>query len=41
VVNPLGLFGSSGKTISKYSQRKLKPKNHRFASYAAALKNFP
>ena len=41
VVNPLGLFGSSGKTISKYSQRKLKPKNHRFASYAATLKNFP
>jgi esterase/lipase superfamily enzyme len=41
VVNPLGLFGSTGKSISKYSQRKLKPKSHQFVSYAAMLKSFP
>lgn len=41
IINPLGLYGASGKTISKYSQTKLKPKNHRFASYAATLKKFP
>jgi len=39
--NPLGLCGSTGKTISKYVQKKLKPKNHRFVSYAEALKSFP
>jgi len=41
VKNPLGLCGASGKTISKYVQKKLKPKNHRFVSYAKALKSFP
>ena len=41
VINPLGLYGSKGKTISKYSQIKLKPKNHRFVSYAAVLRRFP
>ncbi|MFB5646480.1 MAG: DUF726 domain-containing protein, partial [Nitrosopumilaceae archaeon] len=41
VINPLGLYGAKGKTISKYSQIKLKPKNHRFVSYAAVLKRFP
>ena len=38
---PIGLYGGRGKTISKYSQTKVFPKNHRFASYAAALKSFP
>lgn len=41
VKKPLGLFGISGKPISKYVQKKLKPKNHRFVSYATALKSFP
>lgn len=41
IINPLGLFGAKGKTISKYSQIRLKPKNHRFVSYAAVLKRFP
>jgi len=41
IINPLGLNGSTGKTVSKYSQIKLKPKNHRFVSYAAVLKRFP
>ncbi|HSB50522.1 MAG TPA: DUF726 domain-containing protein, partial [Nitrosopumilaceae archaeon] len=41
IINPLGLYGATGKTISKYSQIKLKPKNHRFISYAAVLKRFP
>ena len=38
---PLGLNGATGKTISKYHQKLLKPKNHRFASYAAVLNSFP
>ena len=41
IINPLGLYGARGKTISNYSQIKLKPKNHRFVSYAAVLKRFP
>lgn len=41
IINPLGLYGATGKTISKYSQIKLKPKNHRFVSYASVLKKFP
>jgi len=41
VKGPLGLCGSTGKTISKYHQKSVKPKNHRFASYAAVLNSFP
>jgi len=41
VKNPLGLNGSIGKTIPKYSQTRVFPKNHRFASYALVLKSFP
>jgi len=41
VKSPLGLCGSTGKTISKYVQKKTKPKNHRFVSYAEVLKSFP
>lgn len=37
----LGLYGAKGKTISKYSQKRVFPKNHRFVSYAATLKSFP
>jgi len=38
---PIGYKGANGKTISKYSQTMVKPKNHRFASYAAVLRSFP
>jgi hypothetical protein len=41
VDTPIGYRGARGKTISKYSQIMLKPKNHRFASYAAVLRSFP
>lgn len=38
---PLGLYGAKGKTISKYSQLKVFPKNHRFASYSIILRSYP
>ena len=41
VKGPLGLSGAVGKTISKYHQKSVNPKNHRFASYAAVLNSFP
>lgn len=40
VQGPLGLKGAIGKPISKYSQKLVKPKNHRFASYIAVLDSF-
>jgi len=41
MVSPIGYRGASGKTISKYSQTMVKPKNHRFVSYASVLRSFP
>ena len=41
VKGPLGLNGATGKSISKYYQKLVKPKNHRFASYIKTLKSFP
>ena len=41
VDTPIGYSGARGKTISKYTQTMVKPKNHRFASYAAVLRSFP
>ena len=41
VKGPLGLNGVIGKPISKYSQKLVKPKNHRFASYVSVLNSFP
>ena len=41
VHGPLGLNGAIGKPISKYHQKLVKPKNHRFASYAEVLDSFP
>ena len=41
MVTPIGYKGAYGKTISKYTQTMLKPKNHRFVSYAASLSSFP
>ena len=41
VKGPLGLNGSIGKPVAKYCQKLVRPKNHRFASYAQVLNNFP
>ncbi|MFQ5782604.1 MAG: DUF726 domain-containing protein [Nitrosopumilus sp.] len=41
VKGPLGLHGAVGKPIKKYHQKLVKPKNHRFASYAQVLNVFP
>ena len=41
VLTPIGYKGIVGKVSSKYSQILVKPKNHRFASYASTLKSFP
>ena len=41
VNTPIGYKGARGKTIPKYSQTMVKPRNHRFASYAAVLRSFP
>ena len=41
VLGPLGLNGTIGKPIKKYRQKLVKPKNHRFASYASVLNTFP
>ena len=41
VKNPLGLMGSSGNTVKKFKQKRIFPKNHRFASYSAMIKSFP
>ncbi|HEY5735956.1 MAG TPA: DUF726 domain-containing protein [Nitrosopumilus sp.] len=41
VKGPLGLNGAIGKPVKKYRQKLVKPKNHRFASYATVLNVFP
>ena len=41
VKGPLGLNGATGKPIRKYRQKLVKPKNHRFASYAQVLNSYP
>ena len=41
VPTPIGYRGARGKTISKYTQTMMKPKNHRFLSYARVLNRFP
>lgn len=41
VRGPLGLNGATGKPVAKYREKLVKPKNHRFASYAAVLSSFP
>ena len=41
VDTPIGYKGSVGLNISKYTQRRVTPRNHRFASYAATLNSFP
>ncbi len=41
VEGPLGLNGAIGKPVKKYRQKLVKPKNHRFASYAQVLNSYP
>jgi len=41
VKGPLGLNGAIGKPAKKYRQKLVKPKNHRFASYAQVLNSYP
>jgi len=41
VDTPIGYRGANGMTIPKYSQTMVRPKNHRFVSYAAVLRSFP
>lgn len=41
IKDPLGLSGVSGKKLSKFFDRKVNPKNHRFASYAKTIHSFP
>ena len=41
VDTPIGYRGAKGMTIPKYSQTMVRPKNHRFLSYAAVLRSFP
>ncbi len=41
VIAPIGYKGAYGKTITKYVQTMVKPKNHRFVSYAKVLNSFP
>lgn len=41
VKGPLGLNGTIGKPVKKYRQKLVKPKNHRFASYAQVLNSYP
>lgn len=38
---PVGYEGADGKTVPKYAQKRVRPKNHRFASYAAVLMSYP
>lgn len=41
VSHPIGYLGCRPKPFPKYTQRKVWPKNHRFASYAATIESFP
>ena len=41
VESPIGYKGATGKTCTKYSQKMVRPQNHRFASFARTMKSFP
>lgn len=41
IPKPLGYVGAIGKTVPKYAQKHVIPKNHRFVSYARTLKSYP
>ena len=41
VDSPIGYNGAIGDTCKKYSQKIVRPQNHRFASYAKTIRSFP
>lgn len=41
VPSPIGYLGCRPKPLAKYTQKRVNPKNHRFASYAATIRSFP
>lgn len=41
IPKPLGYSGINTKTVAKYSQKHVHPKNHRFISYAKTIKSYP
>ena len=41
IPQPIGYGGIQGKSVPKYSQKHVRPQNHRFLSYAQVLKSFP
>lgn len=40
IEKPLGYRGIQGKSVPKYAQKRVMPKNHRFVSYAVTLMSF-
>ncbi len=41
VLNPVGYLGCRPRNLPKYTQKRVWPENHRFASYAATIRSFP
>ncbi len=41
IPKPLGYVGINTRTVGKYSQKHVHPKNHRFVSYAKTIKSYP
>lgn len=41
IPKPIGYSGAEGKTVPKYTQIHVTPRNHRFVSYAQTLKSYP
>ena len=41
ILKPIGYCGMIGKSVPKYAQKHVRPKNHRFISYAQVLKSYP
>jgi len=41
VDSPIGYNGAIGLTCKKFSQKMVRPQNHRFVSYAKTIKSFP
>lgn len=41
IPKPIGYSGAAAKTVPKYVQKHVVPRNHRFVSYAQTLKSYP
>lgn len=41
VRHPIGYMGCRPRPLAKYTQKRVRPKSHRFASYATTLESFP